>query len=426
MENELISGASKTISGPTNVVRLKGNVFGIDKVLYVCFDVHQSCELETSCENIFSDTIVTFLTKEFKKVGDKMIDFFIETFPTKMMYRDISRSIYLQEVRKLVAQAFSYNLEENKVYQSKIFPRVRLHYIDIRDYLFEDILIFQFSNIIDMFTNLFNNILCRRIVLTVNDFIYIKNELNKLKDNVIIVKKIFFEQKGGQQIRIIKQPGEEISSKELQRNTMYLIDKIKNRYAHKEVQEKIIKILNDYLLDSLDCILSGIDTVIKELDDLRNITSIGRYELNPIIHKINRMPQIKIPEYVKILDYGLDSNEYMTKFLDIYTMINGVYEISIYASVFIVDAYFLRRFLDKDYITNGISYTGTLHSLTYIYILTKYFNFEVTHASYSKYGINELNEKIKKSELDFEFKNLFQPPKLYQCSDITGFPSGFS
>lgn len=420
---------NKTISGPTNAVRLEGNIFGIDKVLYIFFDFHASCTRETRCEDVFSDTITTFLIKEFRKAGKRTLDFFLETYPTWIMQTDILRSIYIMELRKLIAQAFSYNPKEDKVYPSKIFPQVRLHYIDIRDYLFMDILFDQSVNIINMFENLLNYVLCQRNFLVEKDFVYIRSELNRLKDNISMIKELFFKQTDEQhrkiireQRKIIRQPEEQISDEERRKNTIYLIDKIKTKYKHKEIQEVISKMLNKYFLESLNSILSGIDKVFKSLEYFSKISSINYNELNPEVYKIS---QIKIPEYTITFNYGPNFDEIRTQFLNINIMIHSIFNICMSASTILVDTFFLRRFLDKDYITNGISYTGGDHSLMYIHILTKYFDFKITHASYSKCNIDELNKKIKNIELGADFAALFSPPKLIQCSNLSSFPEGF-
>ena len=54
----------------------------------------------------------------------------------------------------------------------------------------------------------------------------------------------------------------------------------------------------------------------------------------------------------------------------------------------ITDVYFLRRILDKDYITTILSYTGSAHSANIIYILVKYFDFTVTHIADLKQNEN--------------------------------------
>ncbi len=61
----------------------------------------------------------------------------------------------------------------------------------------------------------------------------------------------------------------------------------------------------------------------------------------------------------------------------------------------IMDLYFLRRFLDKSYVTNGIIYTGAYHTMDIIYILINKFDFKLTHSSVNKLSITDLNRNIK-------------------------------
>lgn len=91
-----------------------------------------------------------------------------------------------------------------------------------------------------------------------------------------------------------------------------------------------------------------------------------------------------------------------------------------------MDIYFLRRFLDKDYITNAITYTGSAHSNTYINILVKDFGFKITHASYSKIpDIDELNNIVKRTINSNDLGEYLYPPIQSQCSDVTHFPENF-
>ena len=96
----------------------------------------------------------------------------------------------------------------------------------------------------------------------------------------------------------------------------------------------------------------------------------------------------------------------------------------------LVDIYFLRRFLDKDYITNGIVYAGAAHVAFFVNILINEFNFSITHVSKSKTtNLIDLETKIK------EIKPIIQNfPKILdlldvfqsdQCSDISSFPKNF-
>ena len=88
----------------------------------------------------------------------------------------------------------------------------------------------------------------------------------------------------------------------------------------------------------------------------------------------------------------------------------------------------MRRFLDKKYITNGITYTGSLHSLNYIFNLVKYFDFKITHASYhNDKSIDEINKFIKTSTIDDSaiLNKYLYPMEFSQCIDMNIFPPDF-
>jgi hypothetical protein len=95
--------------------------------------------------------------------------------------------------------------------------------------------------------------------------------------------------------------------------------------------------------------------------------------------------------------------------------------------VLFMDLYFLRRSLDKDYVTNSLVYTGAKHSTNYIKYLVDNFDFKVTHAYYSKTeDMNKLNSMIKKMTDTEEVFDLFLPLTLNQCIDVSGFPKNFT
>ena len=86
--------------------------------------------------------------------------------------------------------------------------------------------------------------------------------------------------------------------------------------------------------------------------------------------------------------------------------------------------------MDKDYITNAIVYSGAFHSDNYIKILLQNFNFKITHVAYSSItNMNSLTNEVK-TRLEKINKrglaDLFNPPELIQCSDITHFPKNFA
>jgi hypothetical protein len=123
------------------------------------------------------------------------------------------------------------------------------------------------------------------------------------------------------------------------------------------------------------------------------------------------------PEFEEILD--------ILKFLYLGANKNFSH-IFVGASALSMDIYFLRKFLDKNYITNGVVYTGAHHSLTYIRLLIKYFDFKMTHVSYVKGNdINEAEEIIKKSKHENELTILFMDEPFGQCSNMSSFPQPF-
>ena len=420
-----------TISGPINVVRLEGEVFGIKKVLYVFFDIHNPPGNESYCENIFSDTITTYLINQFRKTNNEYLDFFLEHAPSKLLpnpkNKIIYRGIYLQELRKLLSQAFMYDPKEDKVFPSKVFPHVRLHYIDVRDYLFWNILFDQSESVHSEFMKIYTDLLFsfRPHENAITQF---QENLNNFADKINLILNLFFGQKGGKQQKrtTIKQINEEISEEELHEHALKLIQKIKEKYVHPEVKKVILLMLHEFFEKGLLVILDKINKVNELLKDLSKLLEINYDEVNPSKPIYDEFTNL--PKFIQMSpwNYGPNYNIIKKIALNISLLVESMHEIATGSSIIIVDTYFLRRFLDKDYITNGISYTGLSHSTMYIYILTKYFDFRVTHASYSKYNVDELNNVIKKTNIGYEFGMLFLPSKMYQCSNITDFPDGFS
>lgn len=408
MENKV------TISGPVNIVRLKGNLFGIDKVIYVFFDIHADCEMETKCENIFSEDIKKYFARQFKNATGKTLDFFLEVNPSSIFYKNNYRNIYLNELRELMAHAFAYNPEENKVYRSVIFPQVRLHYIDIRDFMFNQITYFQYNHVYNIYMNI------KQSRPSFHQLEYFRSQILIFSKNIMYIMNIFFPQQNQQKTggRSRKIGVEKPTMDDYRENIENFTDKIMNRYKHQEVRNVILELLDNDLFRCLDTIEKTLQLILNMWDHAIDLLSIDRHTYNP--------KHVDDLEFVRYSVYGPNDMEIYTILSNVYPLITNVGVLSASASAVIVDAYFLRRFLDKDYITNAISYTGANHSTRYIYILCKYFGFKITHASYSKYDISELNEKVANTNFGEKFFALFYPPELYQCSDISDFPDKFN
>ena len=85
-----------------------------------------------------------------------------------------------------------------------------------------------------------------------------------------------------------------------------------------------------------------------------------------------------------------------------------------------MDCYFLRRFLDKDYITNAIVYTGHIHTTEYLFFLIKYYDFEIIeYDDKNKLTIDEIMKYIKKNNSVYDIINTFLlNQSLNQCIKI--------
>jgi len=137
--------------------------------------------------------------------------------------------------------------------------------------------------------------------------------------------------------------------------------------------------------------------------------------------------KIKIKDLLNINKYALiklyNQNKIITSREDI-RKLEGQILINI---SWIMDIYFLRRFIDKDYIQNVISYTGNAHSIRILIFLLKNYNMEITHCVYSTQSIDYINKYVKSKNVDIE-KNLYDVLQLFyntdlkQCSDISDFP----
>ena len=137
----------------------------------------------------------------------------------------------------------------------------------------------------------------------------------------------------------------------------------------------------------------------------------------------------KYDENGGILDYFFNDTEHLNK---IKSNQDKITEFSMKTYALIMDIYFLRRFLDKTYINNGIIYCGFGHAIRYIHILIKEFNFKITHASYLNKPIGLVNEILRNYDVtnnidnDDDIKKIFSNYDLLQCADVSSFPANFS
>ena len=421
--NNLADPNSIMVSGPINVLRLEGGINGVKKVIYLFMDYHVEVDEQLQCSNVFSTDVQKYFAESFYDLNgdneDITYDFFLEIYPSELTGRhdrgDFDgpelKDHYIEEVVKFFRKIFNYDPKKNRVVSNQMFSKIRLHYLDVRNYYEANIneVNKEIASIVEAFVES-NNI-------PTDDLQEVVHQLDRLKRHLILVLDVLSTKpKVISKSRIIngsREEEREINEMPNVDTMIYLTDKIKNIYSDKRIQtvmnELLAQSINNFkhTIEDIDSIKKTLKRYIKTLDDTdqrlikdSNSSYIYTYGLSEV-SKRNIITNI-----VNETDVLADEKvvEFFARFTDIY---------------------FLRRFLDKPYITNAIVYCGAMHTNTYVHTLVNKFNFKITHASYSKGSIADLNSQVKRRSL-MEIRELILPPEFSQCSDLTNFPKKFA
>lgn len=427
---------TKEINGPVNVVRLEGDVNGIKKIIYLFMDYHMNVASQTTCENIFAKDVQVYFAESFDNLSknNKIYDFFLEIFPTQV--QNIAKGysfpaqinykeIYIAELMKFFRKVFGYNPSENKVSVSNYFKNVRFHYMDVRDY-FERKYFGEMQRAWYMADNMWKSgfvdlYLLGQLINIVDD---LSEDLQKII-NIFATAIKSYKKTGRVSVMAFKDlskqndPESQPSAKEQEKMDKeymeYLLHKMFSRYSKQAIGEKLVKYI--------DVIIGNLKELISICENIKNrFSEIGNY-----VHGTPSWVLTKWKKYAEHYDYGIDPITFREMLTYIFSEISILqYKYIIFFTSF-MDIYFLRRFLDKDYITNAIAYTGAAHSDIYIKILVQDFGFKITHFNYSKISdLDELNREILKKRDHNELGELFYPPVFNQCSDMAHFPENFN
>jgi hypothetical protein len=387
------------INGPYNAVRLEGSINNINKIIYLFLDIHLSPSVQTDCASYESVNIDKYLYDIFKKTSNPL-DFFFEikeSFASKNLI-PIFKPRYIESVQKLYKKV---QLDEDT--KKNIKKYVRLHYMDIRDHLEKNIYYYN-----DVLQQNISTILSNRNI-TSNNFVNILESCTGLIYELEIYQTFFDkENKLSRTNKNLK--NSKSSNKDI---VKYFLNKITKKYKNKDIINKLKK---NYFNDILEKINKCIEK-LKELKKLILTKESYVYRSYETKNPFKNNPDDILGEYY----LPTDLNELIYELNRMAEFINS-YILFIFAKI--TDLFFLRRFLDKDYVTKAIVYTGGAHSINYINVLTTYFDFKITHVSYSDVNIEKLNNIAKEDiqKLDYSLS----PPKLIQCVDLSTFPDDFN
>lgn len=401
-----MSDSNNLINGPINIVRMEGHINDIKKVAYFYLDVHVNIKKQTRCPSFDSLDLYQYFSNNLHK-SNHTIDFMFEitqNYLNKSPYN--FKDIYIKEV----VDFFNYN------YNKKDNTNIRYHFIDIRDYIFNTIN--HYNHKLNIIINEINS---NNIYHSyqVDD---IKFYLNKLMTELDYWENLIFGNLNNLSDYTTKNNLKLNSDKQLNRT------EIKNNI--KKVPKFILKIREKYTNKIIKDNLQDIFNLIRKyFDDCRNIS------LN-IINIFDKNNRLLIGESVLFYDdvlrtyrYGPSISEFVKVIKNIFIEYRKLSYIILKLFSNLMDIYFLRRFLDKDYIQHAIIYTGANHSINYIqHLLTKY-DFKITHVSYSlEKDIDKLNNHLKSfnnTANRTEYEKYLYIPNLIQCSSIDNFPKNF-
>ena len=386
------------INGPINVVRMEGCMNGVTKVIYLFMDKHVEVEEQTDCNDPSNSIdIAEYFNQNFIKLKDKnkTYDFFLEFVPeliakepSELFFITEPKIKYLVTVWKFFYENIKYDASKNKV--SSLFDNIRLHYFDIRSvfwYFVLPILNFIIESIENNDKNIYQYVeeIINAIIELLNKMLQaMKNREAPQKNNIKVIKKY----PSGIKFR------DASFRKEYYDHIVYLMNKFLHGYTNENVKKIIYRYVDSFLIPVWE-------------GDIEYLTNLHTE--------------------IKQMNFESFQNDQIKKrFIDEFKMINfNLFE----SFAKLVDLYFMRRFLDKEYITNAVVYSGAAHSVSYIYMLNS-IGFQITHcANCIIQDMHELNnavarisnfpsEKSIRYLLDMFTNN--DNPK--QCSDLSTFP----
>jgi len=196
----------------------------------------------------------------------------------------------------------------------------------------------------------------------------------------------------------------------------HIIWKILQKYRNKDLMKNIFDIINDRILKSIDEAVGILNGLKDFIDDYS--TKYKNYPNDKLIRYKNEV------DYFSILSYTIGNDIYNRVDTDLSRASTLLFDID----ANIMDIYFLRRSLDKDYIKNILVYSGSNHTFMYINFLAKYYKFKITHVNYINFppdsNPEDMYKIILKGDL-MDMRELFFPLYQMQCINVAGYPKNF-
>lgn len=349
------------LNGPVNFFRLSND----DKEIYLFGDKHKPIDRQGECDELDSINFDKYLKYFFKK-NKKKVDFMleIEQKPNIIFNKSLNYK-YIEKIKKVFQEL--YNINPHHQY-------LKVHYIDIRFY----------NNIDEPY--LFSN--------DILDFIN-REGLNNF-DYIIKTCKIIVDLLTEQSSTIDKYLSDDNAKVDKENIVDVIIRKIVIEYNDPDNKKKINKFLCEMCHKRIQYLIVSINDFVKKCEKYQKIFDNNNYEYENIHMNSNKE---LYKQYLKYSNFT-DTDEYKKIKTTVFEFINNLVTQTLYLGAYFVDLYFLRRFLDKQYIKNAIVYTGLVHTANILHFLVKSCDYKIIEFGFidNKMNITELEKLIKKTD----------------------------
>ena len=332
------------LNGPVNFFRLKNN----EKEIYIFGDMHNDIKIQKECSDLESFNFDKYLRYFFQK-NKKNVDFMLETPKSAYVnkYKYDENYIYIEKIRKVFS-----DLKLNNPH----YKYLKIHYIDIRanTIIQEPLIIIHYINFYNFDYSIFQ---LRKIILLYQNQLKI---IEKFKNN-----------------------------ENAEINKENILDVVFYKIIVKYNNKKNKKIINEYFDSMCYLRIKYVMTLIKKL--------ILIFKNNKLNEKL-KMEHVNTDKelFKQYIDYKSNNTKLIDKLKKLH---NNIFMLITDIGVYIMDCYFFRRFLDKEYIKNTIVYVGLYHASNYLHFLVKYYNYKIIEYEFiNNISSKELENIIKKTE----------------------------
>jgi hypothetical protein len=423
---------SETISlnGPVNYFKLSHN----DKQINIFMDFHAPIHRQRKCEDYESKDVDKYFNKILSQDTEKSeetLDFFLEINPTSInyKYKYYTNDNYLVSIRKMFSKLYNQkyaNIDEDEIPEQKI----RLHYMDIRDYSSFN----ELKRKLEIIISELDRTRLDNLELIINELISIKNILifidSMIKSIITNNKNPIYEKLSSKKIDYVnlkenKAKQDKSINKESQLSANMVMDvglyqilqKILYNYKDSNNKDNIINLFTEHYIKTSKYLIDKLNKLIPKISEMDKIIDEYIIEEKITFEEINSQKNDGSRDILPYYFYSM--KKYKKTWRELIDEVEEINHLIVKMGVIMTDCYFLRRLIDNSKITKSIVYTGAYHSVIYLWFLVKYCNYNIDDYYYLRNDTSksQLINIIKKSDY-LDIMQYIIPDKVNQCIKI--------